>query len=67
MDDEHRRLEEARSEAAPWRKWRPYLSERQWGTVGTASYAHDGSELEARSLSLDMPPLGYNVFDVTAL
>jgi hypothetical protein len=33
MDAEHRRLEEARTEAAPWRKWGPYLSERQWGTV----------------------------------
>jgi mannosylglycerate hydrolase MGH1-like protein len=33
MDAEHRRLEEARSNAAPWKKWGPYLSERQWGTV----------------------------------
>jgi hypothetical protein len=33
MDPEHRRLEEARSKAAPWKKWGPYLSERQWGTV----------------------------------
>ena len=33
MDAEHRRLEEARSHAVPWRKWGPYLSERQWGTV----------------------------------
>ncbi|MFL5859505.1 MAG: MGH1-like glycoside hydrolase domain-containing protein [Solirubrobacteraceae bacterium] len=30
---EHRRLEEARSGAAPWKGWGPYLSERQWGTV----------------------------------
>jgi len=30
---EHRRLEEARSGRAPWKKWGPYLSERQWGTV----------------------------------
>src|SRR5262245_20252048 len=27
------RLEEARSGGKPWRKWGPYLSERQWGTV----------------------------------
>ena len=27
------RLEEARTANAPWRKWGPYLSERQWGTV----------------------------------
>ena len=33
MNAEHRRLEEARSKAAPWKKWGPYLSERQWGTV----------------------------------
>jgi hypothetical protein len=30
---EHRRLQEARGQDAPWRKWGPYLSERQWGTV----------------------------------
>ena len=33
MDAEHRRLEETRTKVAPWRKWGPYLSERQWGTV----------------------------------
>ncbi|MGZ6124652.1 MAG: MGH1-like glycoside hydrolase domain-containing protein [Myxococcales bacterium] len=33
MDAEHDRLEETRNETAPWRKWGPYLSERQWGTV----------------------------------
>ena len=27
------RLEEAREGKAPWKKWGPYLSERQWGTV----------------------------------
>lgn len=30
---EERRLEEAREHNVPWRKWGPYLSERQWGTV----------------------------------
>ncbi|MFO0840724.1 MAG: glucosidase [Phycisphaerae bacterium] len=30
---EHQRLEQARLGVAPWRKWGPYLSERQWGTV----------------------------------
>ena len=29
---EQRRLTEAR-DGVPWRKWGPYLSERQWGTV----------------------------------
>jgi hypothetical protein len=30
---EHRRLSDARETGVPWRKWGPYLSERQWGTV----------------------------------
>jgi hypothetical protein len=30
---EHLRLEETRTQRANWRKWGPYLSERQWGTV----------------------------------
>jgi hypothetical protein len=30
---EHARLEEARTGTAAWKKWGPYLSERQWGTV----------------------------------
>jgi Mannosylglycerate hydrolase MGH1-like glycoside hydrolase domain/Glycosyl hydrolase family 63 C-terminal domain len=33
MTNEHRRLKEARTGTSPWRKWGPYLSERQWGTV----------------------------------
>ena len=30
---EQQRLEETSNPALPWRKWGPYLSERQWGTV----------------------------------
>ena len=30
---ESRRLAEAREKQAAWRRWGPYLSERQWGTV----------------------------------
>jgi len=30
---EHQRLQEARDQIVAWRKWGPYLSERQWGTV----------------------------------
>jgi mannosylglycerate hydrolase MGH1-like protein len=30
---ERLRLEESQGWDAPWRKWGPYLSERQWGTV----------------------------------
>ncbi len=33
MTAERDRLEEARAKKAPWKKWGPYLSERQWGTV----------------------------------
>ena len=33
MNIEQARLEEARTQHAPWKKWGPYLSERQWGTV----------------------------------
>jgi hypothetical protein len=33
MPTERQRLEEARDNKAPWKKWGPYLSERQWGTV----------------------------------
>lgn len=30
---EQQRLEDARQLGVPWKKWGPYLSERQWGTV----------------------------------
>src|SRR6266403_307880 len=33
MTAEHSRLEEAQDQKVPWKKWGPYLSERQWGTV----------------------------------
>ena len=33
MNPEQSRLEAARTKQAPWKKWGPYLSERQWGTV----------------------------------
>ncbi|WP_243312948.1 MGH1-like glycoside hydrolase domain-containing protein [Fundidesulfovibrio agrisoli] len=39
--EEKRRLSEARDEGVPWRKWGPYLSERQWGTV-REDYSQDG-------------------------
>jgi hypothetical protein len=42
MTEEHRRLEEARTKASPWKKWGPYLSERQWGTV-REDYSEDGN------------------------
>jgi hypothetical protein len=33
MNAEQNRLEEAREKKVLWKKWGPYLSERQWGTV----------------------------------
>src|SRR6058998_2964983 len=33
MTDEQKRLEEAQAKTAHWKRWGPYLSERQWGTV----------------------------------
>jgi hypothetical protein len=39
------RLEAGREWDAPWRRWGPYLSERQWGTV-REDYSHDGGAWE---------------------
>ncbi|MFZ0707071.1 MAG: glucosidase [Candidatus Korobacteraceae bacterium] len=39
---EQKRLNEAREQAIPWKKWGPYLSERQWGTV-REDYSKDGN------------------------
>jgi hypothetical protein len=39
---EQGRLDEARRENIPWKKWGPYLSERQWGTV-REDYSEDGN------------------------
>jgi hypothetical protein len=36
-----KRLNEAREKGIPWKKWGPYLSERQWGTV-REDYSPDG-------------------------
>src|SRR5512136_56909 len=38
---EHGRLAEARERGIPWRRWGPYLSERQWGTV-REDYSENG-------------------------
>jgi hypothetical protein len=39
---EQKRLNAAREEGIPWKKWGPYLSERQWGTV-REDYSQDGN------------------------
>jgi hypothetical protein len=41
-DAEGVRLQEARTAKIPWRKWGPYLTERQWGTV-REDYSLDGN------------------------
>jgi hypothetical protein len=38
---EHQRLADARERGVPWRRWGPYVSERQWGTV-REDYSADG-------------------------
>jgi hypothetical protein len=42
MEDEQRRLREAAAELVQWKKWGPYLSERQWGTV-REDYSENGN------------------------
>ena len=39
---EQKRLNDAREARIPWKKWGPYLSERQWGTV-REDYSDDGN------------------------
>jgi len=39
---EAHRLEEFRIAGVPWKKWGPYLSDRQWGTV-REDYSQDGN------------------------
>jgi hypothetical protein len=41
MNAEQIRLQEAREQKVPWKKWGPYLSERQWGTV-REDYSENG-------------------------
>jgi len=56
MNAEQRRLDEARRGIQPWKKWGPYLTERQWGTV-REDYSPGGNPWEytthdmARSLA----------------
>jgi hypothetical protein len=43
VTQEETRLREAREGNSNWKKWGPYLSERQWGTV-REDYSKDGNE-----------------------
>ena len=42
MNAEQSRLDETREKGTPWKKWGPYLSERQWGTV-REDYSDEGN------------------------
>lgn len=42
MNAEQQRLQESRDRNILWKKWGPYLSERQWGTV-REDYSDDGN------------------------
>ncbi len=42
---EQKRLNDARETGIPWKKWGPYLSERQWGTV-REDYSEDENAWE---------------------
>jgi hypothetical protein len=45
MSQEEIRLEESRQRKVHWKRWGPYLSERQWGTV-REDYSADGTAWE---------------------
>jgi hypothetical protein len=45
MTQEQLRLEQSKSPHSLWRRWGPYLSERQWGTV-REDYSSDGTAWE---------------------
>jgi hypothetical protein len=46
--EERQRLAAAREQGVPWRKWGPYLSERQWGTV-REDYSESGNAWDSFS------------------
>ena len=41
LNAENKRLQETTKECVQWKRWGPYLSERQWGTV-REDYSNDG-------------------------
>jgi hypothetical protein len=41
LTEEERRLKEDRDRTKYWKKWGPYVAERQWATV-REDYSHDG-------------------------
>ena len=59
MNAERDRLAEADGRGIAWKKWGPYLSERQWGTV-REDYSEDGNAWDSfpRSGAVARLPLG---------
>ena len=45
MSAEHIRIQEDKERKKHWKKWGPYLTERQWGTV-REDYSSDGAAWE---------------------
>ena len=45
MTPEHNRLTATKNKTSDWKKWGPYLTERQWGTV-REDYSQTGSAWE---------------------
>jgi hypothetical protein len=45
MNEEKSRINSVKSDGKPWRKWGPYLTDRQWGTV-REDYSPDGTAWE---------------------
>ena len=48
MTAEHERLREDAQRTRSWKRWGPYLAERQWGTV-----REDGREIDGKGLVYD--------------
>ena len=42
VNAERRRLDEANNHGVAWRRWGPYLSDRQWGTKRANRWGEDG-------------------------
>src|SRR5277367_4925834 len=62
MNTEQDRLQQPSQNKAPWKKWGPYLSEHQWGTV-REDYSETGRNVfEGGFLGLD----NIGVFDRSA-
>lgn len=48
MNQEKIRLEQSKANKSTWKKWGPYLTERQWGTV-REDYSPNGTAWENTS------------------